>query len=111
MLLVVTISSSAVTTVAAIVLAITTLLIVAAIVVLRGILFEALILLSHIGQKVLAKLPCGLNVLRIGPTMAQLVWDRSGDEGKFTYATCRYMGSSLSLPVLCSVKPEPRPLI
>lgn len=72
MLLVITISS-AVTTVAAIVLAIATLLTVAAIVVLRRILFEALVLLSHIGQKILAKLLCGLNVLRIGPTMARSV--------------------------------------
>jgi hypothetical protein len=109
-LLVITISP-AVTTVAAIVLAIATLLAVAAIIVLRRILFEALILLSHIGQKVLAKLLCGLNVLRIGPTMVQSVGEQSGDERKYTYATCRYMGSSLSLPVLCSVKPEPRPLI
>lgn len=35
----------------------------------------------------------------------------NGVRGKVTYATCKYMGSSLSRPVEFSIKPEFRPLI
>ena len=84
---------------------------IATVVVLRRVVLEVLVLLSNVGEKVFAKLLGSLDIIGIWATEEGLVKSVDRILKGVTYATCRNMGSSLSRPVLDSMKPELRPLI
>lgn len=100
-------------TVAALLLLAVVLAAVASIVALGRVFFEALVLFFYIGEEVFTEFAGAFDFFWIGAARVGKsieVCTALGWKG-VTNATCRYMGSSLSRPVPCSMKPELRPLI